>query len=243
MPPKCHATDASVSTSSTRRCTLQSSTPLPNVLTPTNALAVIPLTIWSGNVHFPRQIRWRRLHRRTNRADMAGTSPVTSPSVTSPLHGNTLNATPLWTKSDATCPGERLATKEPIANGHTFVKSAGGEGGAIPRPIPIDVWRDALRNHPESALVTDLLHDIEYGVRIGFHNERIPLISSNHFSALSNPEPVANELEQELLLNRKAEPFLVPPSSHFVESPMGSLAKKHSQPVKWRIINRSFVAG
>ena len=83
-----------------------------------------------------------------------------------------------------------------------------------------------------------MLNDIEYGVRIGFHNERTPLISSNHFSALSNPEPVAKELERELFFfNRKAGPFLAPPSSHFVGSPMGAIPKKHSQPVKWRIIN------
>ena len=42
----------------------------------------------------------------------------------------------------------------------------------IKSPSPIDVWRDAIRNHPDSALVTDLLHDIEYGVLIGFHGER-----------------------------------------------------------------------
>ena len=107
----------------------------------------------------------------------------------------------------------------------------------IKSPFAIDLWRDALLNHPDSALVTDLLHNIEYGIRIGFHNERTPLISSNHFSALSNPEPVAKELERELFLNRKAGPFLAPPSSHFVGSPMGAIPKKPSQPVKWRIIN------
>lgn len=176
---------------------------------------------------------------------MAETSPVTAPSVTSSPHGNTQNGTPLPVKKDATSSNEKPAIKEPIANEHTFVKLA---GGTIPRPIvqslpqiespfPIDIWRDALHTHPDSDFVNDLLHDIEYGVRIGFQNARTPLISSNHFSAISNPEPVATELERELSLNRKAGPFLTPPFSNFVGSPMGAIPKKHSQPVKWRIIN------
>ena len=176
---------------------------------------------------------------------MAETSPVTAPSVTSSPHGSTRNGSPLPAKKDATSSKEKLATKAPIANEHTFVKLA---GGTIPRPIaqslpqikspfPIDVWSDALRNHPDSDFVNDLLHHIECGVCIGFQNERTPVICSNHFSAVSNPEPVAKELERELLLDRKAGPFLSPPSSNFVGSPMGAIPKKHSQPVKWRIIN------
>ena len=70
----------------------------------------------------------------------------------------------------------------------------------------MDVWRDALGNHPDSALVTDLLLDIEYGVPIGLYGERTPLIPSNHFSALSKPETVANKLEQDLFLKRNAWP-------------------------------------
>ena len=178
---------------------------------------------------------------------MAEISPVTAPSVTSSPHGSTRNGTPRPAKNDATSSKEKLASKEPIADEHTFVKLAIA-GGTIPRPIaqslpqikspfPIDVWHDALRNHPDSDFVNDLLHDIEYGVCIGFQNERTPVISSNHFSALSSPEPVAKELERELLLHRKAGPFLAPPSSNFVGSPMGAIRKKHSQPVKWRIIN------
>ena len=61
---------------------------------------------------FPAQIRWRSLQRRTNRVDMAGIPPVTSPP-----HENTLNGTSLGAMRDATCASERRATKEPISNG------------------------------------------------------------------------------------------------------------------------------
>ena len=63
------------------------------------------------------------------------------------------------------------------------------------------------------------------------------MISLNHRSATANPAPVAQELERELSLNRKAGPFLAPTFSNSVWSPMGAIPKKHSQPPKWRIIN------
>ena len=100
-----------------------------------------------------------RLHQRINRVDTAGNPPVTSPTVASPPHGNVLYGTPLWAKRDATC--ERLVTRGPISNGQTLIKLA---GGTIPRqiaqsfpqiksPFPMNVWRDALCNRPDSALV------------------------------------------------------------------------------------------
>ena len=47
----------------------------------------------------------------------------------------------------------------------------------IKSPFPIDVWRNALRNHPDSALV-----NIEYGVRIGFHNEKLNILSKSRYN-------------------------------------------------------------
>ena len=168
-----------------------------------------------------------------------------TPSFTRTPHGSTLSGTPLRARKDATSSNEKPATKGPNANEHTFVKLARGTTlrpiaqllPQIKSPFPIDIWRDTLRNHLDSDLVNDLLHDIEFGVRIGFHHDRTFLISSNHFSAISNPAPVAKELERELSLNRKAGPFLVPPFSNFVGSPTGAIPRKHSQPLKWRIIN------
>ena len=63
------------------------------------------------------------------------------------------------------------------------------------------------------------------------------MISLNHRSSTANPAPVAQELERDLSLNRKAGPFLAPTSSNSVWSPMGAIPKNHSQPPKWGIIN------
>ena len=88
-------------------------------------------------------------------------------------------------------------------------------------------------------LVHELLHDVNFGVRKGFNHDRTPLIPSNQPSATANPAPFVQELERELSLNRKAGPFLAPPFSSFVCSPMGaiSIPKKHSQPPKWCVNN------
>ena len=70
------------------------------------------------------------------------------------------------------------------------------------------------------------------------------MLSLNHPSATANLAPVAQELERELSLNRKAGPFLAPTFSDFVWFPMSAIPKKHSQPQKWRIINDlSWLAG
>ena len=107
-----------------------------------------------------------------------------------------------------------------------------GEGGplhSLPEvhsPFLIDVWRESLRNHPSYDFVNELLHDIKFGVRIGFHRDRTPLISSNYPSTTANPAPVPQELERELRLNRNAGPFLAPQFPNFDCSPMGAIPKK-----------------
>ena len=80
--------------------------------------------------------------------------------------------------------------------------------GTTPRPIfyylpevrslfPTDVWRDPLRTYPDRDFVNELLHDINFGVRMGFNHDRTPFFSSNHRSANANPAPVEQELERE----------------------------------------------
>lgn len=160
-------------------------------------------------------------------------------------HGSARNGTPPPAKKDAASFNEMPLTREPTANAPMVASLV---VGTTRRPIvlslpeirslfPIGVWRDALCIHPDCDFVNELLQDINFGVRIGFNHDRTPLISSNHPFSAANPAPVAQELERELSLNRKAGPFLVPPFLNFVCSPMGAIPKKHSQHSKWRIIN------
>ena len=68
--------------------------------------------------------------------------------------------------------------------------------GTTPRPIvyylpevrslfPIDVWRDPLRTYPDRDFVRELLHDINFGVPIGFNHDRTP-----SFPQITVPQPL-----------------------------------------------------
>jgi len=75
------------------------------------------------------------------------------------------------------------------------------------------------------------------GVNIGFSGTRNSHVYDNHLSATTNPEAVARELERELSLHRKIGPFLTPPFTNFVGSPMGTIPIKRSMPTNWCIIH------
>ena len=108
----------------------------------------------------------------------------------------------------------------------------------IKSPFNPQIWRACLRTHPNADFVSDLLHDIEYGVRIGYQPvNHTSQIHDGQLSATLNPVPLAREIEHELDLNRKVGPFLAPPFPNFTGSPLGAIPKKHSVPVKWRIIH------
>ena len=68
--------------------------------------------------------------------------------------------------------------------------------GTTPRPIvyylpevrslfPIGFWRDPLRTHPDCHFVNELLHDISFGVRIGFNHYCTPC-----FPQITLPQPL-----------------------------------------------------
>lgn len=71
-----------------------------------------------------------------------------------------------------------------------------------------DTWTDCSSRYRDQTLANDLLHDICFGVNIGFSGNHDSQIYENHFLAKTNPEAVAKELERELTLNRKIGPFL-----------------------------------
>lgn len=104
-------------------------------------------------------------------------------------------------------------------------------------PFDLNVWNFNLRDYPDRTFVDDLLNGIDNGLNIGFIGDRNFRVSNNHFSAISNATAVAKELERELSLNRILGPFLSPPFTNFIGSPMGAIPKKRSEPVRWRIIH------
>ena len=108
--------------------------------------------------------------------------------------GSTRNCTPPPAKKDANSFKEMPTANEPMF-ANLFV-------GTTPGPIvhylpevrslfPIDAWHYTLRTLPDYHFVNELLHDINFGVRIGFNHDCNPWIPQ-----ITLPQP--QELEREL---------------------------------------------
>lgn len=157
-------------------------------LTAANAQDASPWNKWSRTVYFPRQNRWKK-----RRSEMEKIP-----------RGSTRNCTPPPAKKDAKSFKEMPTAIEPMF--------ANLFGGTTPGPIvhyipevrslfPIDVWRDTLRTLPDCDFVKELLHDINFGVRIGFNHDRTPWIPQ-----ITLPQP--QELERELFPTERSSPSL-----------------------------------
>ena len=108
----------------------------------------------------------------------------------------------------------------------------------IKSPFNLQTWRECLRTYSDADFVTDLLHDIEFGVRIGYQPATHAFQTyDNYLSSRTSPGSVTREIERELDLNLIVEPFLAPPFQHFTNSPLGAILKKHSALVNWRMIH------
>lgn len=185
---------------------------------------------------FRRNHRWRRIRAARKWARERQETKVNN--------GNTRNDLQTTLRAAIYSSG-KLANKEPNASEPIHARLIGGTtlgpiANLLPAPkspFTTSIWKHNLTDYADQAFADELLHDIDNGVRIGFIGNRSSLISPNHFSAISNPEAIAHELEREISLNRKIGPFLSPPFEHFVGSPKGAVPKKRSMPVKWRIIN------
>ena len=68
-------------------------------------------------------------------------------------------------------------------------------------------------------------------------NQSVPLGSGWREEDCLSVQAASRGTGTRTFIEQKGRAFLSPPSSNFVRSPMGANPKKHSQPVKWRIIN------
>ena len=91
-------------------------------------------------------------------------------------HGNCRSGSPPQARKTATFINESCVTSERPTSELTCAKLV---GGTTPRPIAhvvpeiklpfnLQTWRECLRTHPDTDFVSDLLHNIEVGVHIGY---------------------------------------------------------------------------
>jgi hypothetical protein len=93
-----------------------------------------------------------------------------------------------------------------------------------------------MRTHPDQALVSELVHDLQHGVRVGYQGPRdkfrpapnLP-IDESHYSF------VDEEIRKEVELGRRVGPFDQPPFPNLMVSPIGVVTKKLS--TKLRMIH------
>ena len=81
-----------------------------------------------------------------------------------------------------------------------------------------------------------MLKGIEQSVDISYEGERTSITLDNWKSTLEHPEVIMDYLANEIAAGCKAGPFTQPPFLDFIGSLMGIVTKKHSFPVKYRII-------
>ena len=130
----------------------------------------------------------------------------------------------------------------PIANKHMSVTTVSRStllcnvALVVQSPLHLNSLCKYLANHPDQTWCTKLLQGIEHSINIGFKGKRTSTVSDNWKLDLDHPGVITEYLANEVAAGYKAGPF-TQPSSDFVGSLMGIVAKKCSFPVKYRIIH------
>ena len=79
-------------------------------------------------------------------------------------------------------------------------------------PLNHTLWKKALLHHPDRCLCTYLLEGISRGFRLGFdYNQQLTPTVRNMQSALKNPQPVLEYLNNEVENGRVIGPKSIPP--------------------------------
>ena len=93
----------------------------------------------------------------------------------------------------------------------------------IPTPVQTEALTKLLSGYHDREF---LVKGFAYGFKLGVQNLSHSLFSKNHKSVHENPSIVSNKLKEESSLGRIAGPFVSPPFTPFVTSPLGLVPKK-----------------
>ncbi len=103
-------------------------------------------------------------------------------------------------------------------------------------PLKWKMFAQLLKPHPDQAMVAQLIHDLQHGVRIGYNGPRDSFRPSPNLPILLEHESfVDEEIAKEVNAGRRIGPFDSPPFPNLIVSPIGVVTKKFS--TKLRMIH------
>ena len=85
-----------------------------------------------------------------------------------------------------------------------------------------------MSSHPDNRFTADILHGIKHGVNIGYEGPRKPRTHENWPSTYKYRDAVLDSIHNDVEKGRLLGPFMQPPLTNFVGSPMGAFPKKRS---------------
>lgn len=108
----------------------------------------------------------------------------------------------------------------------------------VSSPFRARAWHSCLEHFPNRGWADRLVHDIIYGVDIGYRGSRTRSSAPprNFVDTDEERAAVTKDIEAERLLGHIAGPFTAPPWPHFFSSPLKTVPKKGSTS-KFRIIH------
>ena len=158
-------------------------------------------------------------HRRSLKKRQNPRAPApSSPERAHLTHGNSTSSSLLQDRRAATCTSQNGAISATPVNEPTFAKLV---WGTTPRPIaqalpeiksPFNpqMWRSCLWAHPDTDFVNDLLHDIQFGVCIGYQPVSCDYqIHTNHLSSTLSLWPARSNVNLTFMV--KLDRFLPRP--------------------------------
>jgi hypothetical protein len=105
--------------------------------------------------------------------------------------------------------------------------------GVNPSPIRVHMFQHFLSSHPDKKLVSELIHDLTEGVRIGYNGPRDKFRPSPNLPILPEHEKfIDTEIQKEVDAKRRIGPFDEPPFPNFIISPIGVVTKRLSSKLR-----------
>jgi hypothetical protein len=107
---------------------------------------------------------------------------------------------------------------------------------SVVTPLKWQAFQQLMKEHPDQKLVSELVHDLQFGVRVGYQGPRDQFRPSPNLPIEPEHESfIDDEIRKEVEAGRRMGPFDSPPFPNLMVSPIGVVTKKLS--TKLRMIH------